>query len=99
MSDEFLFQCAFCGIEFEPDPDCVLECGVSRRFYSTEEAAKLIEDGEAWSLEDLGNMSDEELEKEGMSPEDRDRVMGGEPDVITGGVTICRKCQSEGEKI
>jgi len=100
MSDEIKFTCEECGKQFDPDPDTMLElhlgpepcpCCEGGEAHQ-EELEKAVEDGEAFTADQLAAMSEDHLKEIGLTPEDRDKLLRGET-ITTGAICICKECQ------
>lgn len=88
MSD-FQFTCTFCHKDFDPDPRAVCEGGIHPMLAKesmTEEMFDLTE-------EVLADMDDEDLLANGITPDQRDSLLRGEP--IRTVMIICLECQGE----
>jgi hypothetical protein len=93
MSDEFLFTCSECGRQFEPNPDSVVESGLSRVCISKEDEAQAIFGEEQITSDNLSEASDYHLAEIGLTPIMRGRLLAGEEFVATGAICICLECQ------
>jgi len=93
MDDTFKFKCSICGKEFDPDPDTVSEVGFSAvPSNSIEEAQQLLDDGDAFTDEQLRDMNEYELKEIGLTPQSRDELLENMY-VETGADIVCAECQ------
>lgn len=90
MSEELMFTCEICGKQFPPDPDTMVEAGLSPVLIP--EGSEPPADLEFIPKEDLEFASEETLAEMGLTPEQRDALLRGE-EVTTGGMCICAECQ------
>lgn len=97
MDDDLKFTCEECGKVFDPDPDTMLEI----QWVEIQWDAKIVPDWEASIMEDKGQVitrelieesSDEDLEKIGITPELKKKMLNGET-VSAGAMCICIECQ------
>ena len=89
-SDDLKFTCQACGREFEPETEAMVEVGFSRELFR--QGDPLPED--MITPEQLAAMSEYELQEIGLTLEDREKLMRGEP-VDTGAVCLCEACREE----
>jgi hypothetical protein len=88
MSEELKFKCEECGKEFEPDPDSMVEMHLSATMLSIDEETP----HGAIDAEELNAMSKDDLKENGLTEEDRQKLLAGE-ELTIGGCCICKECQ------
>jgi hypothetical protein len=89
---EFMFECSECGKKFPATPDSVFESG----FSPICEVQKTADcDCDLIAGSDLKEMSEYHLSELGLTENERDRLLSGEPFVGVGAIFICAECHAE----
>lgn len=90
---EIKFTCSVCGIEFDPDPDSIVETGISPVFANDVESSEVQEEIQDTKemLSSLERATPEELRAFGITPDQREAMLRGEE--ATGADCICIACQ------